>query len=100
MAKAGLPHRSLCEGGSDVTRHFYHRSHVINGILKCVQRRIDLGCVEIDNVQYVRRQSKFSAAREFDQYWNFAGEMIGDTDDFYFFVDQLHIWKDRYRFGS
>src|SRR5204863_830775 len=40
--------RKLCHV---VTRHPYYRSDVINGILKCVQCRIDLGGVETDKAQ-------------------------------------------------
>ena len=61
---------------------------MINGILKCVQRRVDLGGVEVDNAQCLWGKSKSSAAREFDECWKFSREMVGDTDDFRFFVDQ------------
>jgi hypothetical protein len=47
-----------------------------------------LGGVEIDDPQCLWRKSKFSAAREFDECWEFSREMIGDADDLRFFVDQ------------
>src|SRR5881396_2167359 len=84
---------------SSYSRNNY-RSDVINGILKCVQCRIDLGGVEIDNAQCLCRKSKFAAAREFDECWKFSREMIGDADDLHFFVDQLRVRKNRYRFSG
>src|SRR5438876_7196224 len=77
-----------------------YRSNVINGILKCVQCRVDLGCVEIDNAQCLWRKLKFSAPREFEERWKFSREMIGDADDLRFFVDQLRVRKNRYRFSG
>src|SRR5437867_11967737 len=77
-----------------------YRSDVINGILKCVQCRIDLGCVEIDNAQCLWRKSKFSVAREFEERWKFSRQMIGDADDLRFFVDQLGVRMNRHRFSG
>src|SRR3954447_4279453 len=54
-----------------VTTWNNYRSDVINGILKCVQCRIDLRCVEIDDMQCLWRKTKFSAARKFDECWKF-----------------------------
>src|SRR2546423_4390007 len=93
-ASQTLPRRH----SSHVTRHPYYRSDVINGILKCVQCRIDLGGVETDKAQCLRGKMQFSTAREFDESWNFSREMIGHTDDLRFFVDQLRVWKNRHRF--
>src|SRR6476661_4034146 len=82
-----LPRRSLSsrrsaaktdgEGGSHITRQFYYCPDVINGILKCVQCRVDLGGVEIDDAQCLWRESKFPITREFDECWDFSREMIG-----------------------
>src|SRR5437867_3516682 len=77
-----------------------YRSDVINGILKGVLCRIDLGCVENDNAQCLWRKAKFSAAREFDEGWKFSREMIGDADDLHFFVDQFRVRMNRHRFGG
>src|SRR5206468_9014650 len=68
-----------------------YRSDVINGILKCVQCRVNLGRVEVDDAQCLWRKSKFFAAREFEEYWKFSREMIGDADDLRFFVDQRSV---------
>src|SRR6202158_5560018 len=77
-----------------------YRSDVINGILKCVQCRVNLGRVEIDNAQCLWRKSKFSAPREFEECGKFSRQMIRDADDLRFFVDQLRVRKDRHRFRS
>src|SRR6267378_5469165 len=71
-----------------------YRSDVINGMLKLIERSVDLCGVKIDNAQGVCREVEFSPAREFDQSRQLAREMIRHTNDFRFFVDQFRVGQD------
>jgi hypothetical protein len=60
---------------------------VINGILKCVERRVDLFRIQIDKAQSIWWKTKFAAAGELDQPWKFSREMIGYADDLDLLID-------------
>src|SRR6266446_4088200 len=74
-----------------------YRPDAINGILKCVERRIDLTGIKVDKAQTLRREKKFAATREFHQRRKFRRQMIGHADDLDLFVDQLSVREDRHR---
>src|ERR1044072_6791593 len=82
---------------SHVTRHFYYRSNVINGMLKFIECGIDLVRIKIDKAQRILRKTQFSTARKFQQRRNLTREMIRHANDLRLFVDQFLVRKNRHR---
>src|SRR6266404_392294 len=74
-----------------------YRSDVINGMLKLVERRIDLPRFKIDNAQSLRRKTELSAADKFEKQWQFGRQMIRHSDNLRLLVDHFRVGKDRHR---